>query len=37
MTAMKEKRGLSFGSRAAIVLTVAVAAGLIAFFLMLGR
>ncbi len=37
MTAMKEKKGLSFGSWAAIVLTAAVVAGLAVFFLVLGR
>ena len=34
---MKEKKGLSFGSWAAIVLTAAVTVGLIVFFLMFGR
>ena len=34
---MKEKKGLSFGSWAAIALTAAVIVGMIVFFLMFGR
>ena len=34
---MKEKKGLSFGSWAAIALTTAVIVGMIVFFLMFGR
>lgn len=37
LTQMKEKKGLSFGSWAAIALTAAVIVGLIVFFLVLGR
>ena len=37
LTRMKGKRGLSFGSWAAIVLTVGVIVGMIVFFLMFGR
>ncbi len=37
LTQMEGKKGLSFGSWAAIVLTAAVIVGMIVFFLMLGR
>ncbi len=37
LTQMKEKKGLSFGSRAAIALSAAVIIGMIVFFLTLGR
>ena len=37
MTSVKDKKGLSPGSWAAIVLTAAVVAGLAVFFLVYGR